>query len=71
MFVERSKFQSKLKPLEEFIIELNKEQRKQSLQLELSDNLKIKMKEVNSVLSKNVFELNHQLMEDLYPKKTI
>lgn len=69
MLSERNVFQSKLKPLEEFIIELNSEQQRQSIQLQLSDDLKIKMKEVNAALSKNVFELNYQLLEDKYPKK--
>jgi diphthamide synthase subunit DPH2 len=69
MLKERSEFHSKLKPLEEFMTQLNKEQKKQSLQLQLSDDLKMKMKEVNDALSKNIFELNYQLLEDLYPKK--
>lgn len=69
MSVERSSFQSKLKPLEDFIEELNYENQKQSVQLQLSEDLKTKLKEVNAALSKNVFELNYQLIEDLYPKK--
>ena len=66
--MERNHFQSKLKPLEAFVLQLNEEQQKQSLQLQLSDDLKTKMKEVNAALSKDVFELNYQLLEDLYPK---
>ncbi|MEK8180462.1 hypothetical protein WMW71_08930 [Flavobacterium buctense] len=62
-------FQQKLKVFEDFMVELNSEQKKQSIQLRLSDDLKAKLKEVNAALSKNVFELNYQLMEDLYPKK--
>jgi len=69
MLKERSVFQSKLKPLEEFMAQLNSEQNRQSIQLQLSDDLKIKMKEVNDALSKNIFDLNYQLLEDLYPKK--
>lgn len=71
MLSERRMFQSKLKPLEEFITQLSNEQNIQSLQLKLSDDLKIKMNEVNAALSKNVFELNYQLLEELYPKKEI
>ncbi|MFN3968416.1 hypothetical protein [Flavobacterium sp.] len=67
--VERNQFQSKLKPLEAFVHQLNEEHKKQSLQLQLSEDLKTKMKEVNIALCKNVFELNYQLLEDLYPKK--
>jgi hypothetical protein len=62
-------FRQKLKVLEDFMVELNVEQQKQSLQLQISEDLKVKMKEVNTVLCKNVFELNYQLLEDLYPKK--
>ncbi len=69
--MERNHFQSKLKPLEAFVVQLNAEHQKQSLQLQLSDDLKIKMKEVNTALCKNVFELNYQLLEDSYPKKEI
>lgn len=69
IFMERNRFQSKLKPLEAFMAELNEAYQKQSLQLQLSDDLKNKMKEVNEALSKNVFDLNYQLLEDLYPKK--
>ena len=69
IYSERNKFQSKIKPLESFIIRLNEENQNQSLQLQLSDELKLKIKEVNTALNKNIFELNYQLMEDLYPKK--
>lgn len=69
MLAERTKFQSKLKPLEEFMAELNNEQARQSLQLQLSDDLKAKLKEANAALSTTVFDLNYQLLEDLYPKK--
>lgn len=69
MLSERDSFASKIKPLEAFMVQLNEEYQRQSLQLQLSDDLKVKMKEVNAVLNKNVFELNYQLMEDLYPKK--
>jgi hypothetical protein len=64
-------FRQKLKVLEDFMVELNVEQQKQSLQLQISEDLKAKMKEVNAALCKNVFELNYQLLEDLYPKKEI
>ncbi|NNT71988.1 hypothetical protein HKT18_07150 [Flavobacterium sp. IMCC34852] len=69
MLSERDLFVSKIKPLEAFMLQLNEDCKKQSLQLQLSEDLKIKMKEVNTVLNKNIFELNYQLAEDLYPKK--
>lgn len=69
ILTERNKFQSKLKSMEEFMIQLNDDQEKQAARLQLSDELKVKMKEVNTALNRNIFELNYQLMEDLYPKK--
>lgn len=71
MLSERNSFVSKIKPLEEFMWQLNEECVRQSLQLQLSEEMKRKMKEVNAVLNKNVFELNYQLIEDLCPKKEI
>lgn len=68
---ERNRFRSKLKPMEAFMLQLSQEQEKQSLQVQLSEELQLKMKEVNSALSRNIFELNYQLMEDTYPKKEI
>lgn len=70
-YQSQKKFQAKLQVFEAFMVELNNEHQKQSLQLRLSEDLKIKMNEVNAVLSKNVFEFNYQLLEDLYPKKEI
>jgi predicted Holliday junction resolvase-like endonuclease len=68
IIVERNQFQSKLAPLEAFIVQLNEEQKMQSFQLKLTDDLKAKMKDVNAVLNREVFEFNYQLLEDLYPK---
>lgn len=68
---ERNQFRSKFKPLEDFITQLERENQTQSNQLQLSDELKFKLKEVNAVLSKNIFDLNYQLIQDSYPKKEI
>jgi len=68
-YQSQKKFQTRLTVLEDFIIELNKEHQKQSIQLQLSEDLKIKLKQVNTVLNQNVFELNYQLFENSFPKK--
>ncbi|MBA4134574.1 MAG: hypothetical protein C0525_07605 [Flavobacterium sp.] len=68
MFSERNAFASKLEPLEQLMIQLNEDCKNQSLQIQLSEDLKVKMKEVNAALSRNIFDLNYQLFEDSYPK---
>ena len=60
---------AKLKALEEFVVQLNEEQKKQSNQLQISSELREKMKEINQTLNKNIFEMNYQLFEDNYQKK--
>lgn len=69
MFSERNAFASKLEPLEQLMIQLNEDCKNQSLQIQLSDHIKVKMKEVNAALSRNIFELNYQLFEESTPKK--
>ncbi|HOD10654.1 MAG TPA: hypothetical protein PKH91_07905 [Flavobacterium sp.] len=69
MHVNRVSFDAKLKALEEFVVQLNEEQKKQSNQLQISSELREKMKEINQTLNKNIFEMNYQLFEDNYQKK--
>ena len=69
MHVNRVSFDAKLKALEEFVAQLNEEQKKQSNQLQISSELREKMKEINQTLNKNIFEMNYQLFEDNYHKK--
>jgi hypothetical protein len=69
MLSERNAFASKLRPLEQLMVQLNEDCKNQSLQIQLSEDLKTKMKEVNTVLSRNVFDLNYQLFENSFPKK--
>lgn len=69
MVSERSAFNSKLEPLEQLMMQLNEDCKNQSLQIQLSEDLKVKMKEVNAALSRTIFELNYQLFETSNPKK--
>ncbi len=65
---DRLKYQSKLQVLEEFIIHISREQRVQNNQLLLTEELKQKMKTVNATLSKEIFDLNYQMFEELNAK---
>lgn len=67
--MNRVSFDTKLKALEEFVIQLNEEQKMQSNQLQISSELREKMKEINQTLNRNIFDINYQLFEDNYQKK--
>lgn len=66
---DRLKYNSKIKVLEDFVVQLSNEQKLQSSQLQLSAELKQKLSDINSKLNKEIYELNLSLIEDLYPGK--
>ena len=67
--VDRLKYSSKIKELKDFIVHLNNEQQIQNNQLQLSEELKKRLVHINSVLSKDIYDLNFKLVEELYPRK--
>lgn len=67
--VDRQKHQSKIKILEDFIAQISFEHQTQNYQLQLSEDLKKKVDHFNSVLSKDIYDLNFKLVEELYPRK--
>lgn len=70
IIVDKRKFESKIATLEDFIIQLSIEQKKQNNQLILSDDLKQKIALINQTISQNIYDLNYQLFEEHYPKRT-
>ena len=67
--VDRQKHQSKIKILEDFIAQISFEHQTQNHKLQLSEDLKKKVDHFNSVLSKDIYDLNFKLVEELYPRK--
>ncbi|QBZ96652.1 hypothetical protein [Flavobacterium sangjuense] len=67
--LDRQKFRSRVKFLEDFIVQLSNEQQLQNNQLQLSEELKQKLNYINSTLNKEIYELNVDLIEGLYPRK--
>ena len=67
--LDRQKFQSKIKILEDFIVQISTEQKTQNNQLRLSDELKEKLTQINATLTKDIYEINFNLVEELYPRK--
>lgn len=62
-------FKQQIGVLEAFLLQLSKEQKEQSLKVQLTNDLKIKMKEVNATLNKEIFDLNYQLFQELQSSK--
>ena len=67
--LDRQKFRSRVATLEDFIVQLNKEQQFQNNQLQLSAELKHKLNHINSTLNNEIYELNLDLIKDLHPRK--
>lgn len=63
------KFNARIKFLEDFIVQISDEQKTKDGQLQLSDELKAKMFEANQALSKDIYEVNFKLIEELYSRK--
>ncbi|HQA74287.1 hypothetical protein [Flavobacterium sp.] len=68
--IDRKNFKSKISALEDFIIQLSIEQKKQDNQLILSDDLKQKIASINQTISQNIYDLNYELIEENYTKRT-
>jgi len=49
---------------------LSIEQKKQNNQLILSDDLKQKIASINQTISQNIYDLNYELIEENYTKRT-
>lgn len=67
--LDRKKFHSRIKVLEDFIVHISKEQKAQNNQLQLSEELKEKLSQINATLSRDIYEVNFNLVEELYPRK--
>lgn len=67
--LDRQKFNSRIKILEDFIVQISNEQKAQNNQLLLSEELKQKLSHINATLNKDIYEVNFNLFEELYPRK--
>lgn len=66
---DRQKFNSRIKILEDFIVQISNEQKAQNNQLQLSEELRQKLVHINATLNKDIYEVNFKLIEELYPRK--
>lgn len=66
---DRVKYRSKMKLLEDFITHLNSEQQIKNNQILLTEDIQQKLNSINSILSKDIYELSYALFEDLHSGK--
>ena len=66
---DRLKYRSKMKVLQEFIVHLNDEQKIQNNQILLTEEIQKKLNSINKMLSKDIYDLNYALFEDLQVRK--
>jgi cell division protein FtsL len=62
-------FQRRVMLLEEIILEMKSNLENQNQKVKLSEDLKVKLKASNKNLSNSIFNLNYELLEELYSKK--
>lgn len=62
-------FKNKIDLLEKLIFELNHNLEHQNQKIKLSEDIKLRLRESNLILSQNILDLNLNLFEDMYPKK--
>lgn len=67
--LDRQKFHSRIKVLEDFIVQISDEQKTQNNQLLLSEELREKLTQINATLSRDIYDVNFKLVEELYPRK--
>jgi cell division protein FtsL len=62
-------FQRRVMLLEDIILEMKSNLENQNQKVKLSEDLKVKLKASNKNLSNSIFNLNYELLEELYSKK--
>jgi septation ring formation regulator EzrA len=70
-YKDKKAFEERIDVLEDIITQITQKQTIQTNQLELSDVLFMQLKESNSHLSQAIYDMNTDLFNDLFSKKTI
>lgn len=68
---ERKAFRERIRLLEGVIVAMSKEQHLKDSQVQLSELLRDKLKTVNSTLSNEIFDFNHELLDILAKNKLL
>lgn len=66
---DREKYKTRLAVLKSFIVDLNAQQENQAQQLQVSQELRERLKKITSDLNQDIFELNYHLFEENYQKR--
>lgn len=67
--IDRNKYKSKLKLLNQLINDLNSQQEMQNCQINISVEFRDRLDQIVNEINRDVFELSFQLFEENYQKK--
>ena len=67
--IDRNKYKSKLKLLNQLINDLNSQQELQNCQINISVEFRDRLDQIVNEINRDVFELSFQLFEENYQKK--
>ncbi len=67
--IDRNKYKSKLKLLNQLINDLNSQQELQNCQINISVEFRDRLNQIVNEINRDVFELSFQLFEENYQKK--
>ena len=67
--IDRNKYKSKLKLLNQLINDLNSQQEMQNCQINISVEFRDRLNQIVNEINRDVFELSFQLFEENYQKK--
>jgi len=62
-------YQRRIMLLEDIILDMKSNLENQNQRIKLSEDLRLKLKESNETLNNSIFNLNHEMFEELYSKK--
>lgn len=68
---DRGRYKKRIQALEAVIVRITREQHLKDSQVKLSDELQAKLKNINTTLSNDIFDFNHELLEILARNKLL
>lgn len=68
---DRKRYKKRIAALEAVIVRITQEQHVKEAQVRLSDELRAKLKSINTTLNNDIFDFNHELLEILSQNKLL
>lgn len=68
---DRQVFRKRIRTLEEMVVRLTREQHLKDAQVQLSEELRSKLRSINTTLNNDIFDFNHELLQILAKNKLL